>query len=67
MTIYSFNDTFTVCFTGKKNKKKKGVTVDLWSFLADGNGPAPNIPLKSSNWADDVEDDHGKSEKLPLS
>lgn len=43
------------------------MTVDLWSFLADGNGP-PNIPLKSSsNWADDVEDDHGKSEASPLS
>ncbi|XP_018314509.1 eukaryotic translation initiation factor 4B isoform X4 [Mycetomoellerius zeteki] len=48
---------------GKKNKKKKGVTVDLWSFLAGGNGPTPNIPLKSSNWADDVEDDHGFSSR----
>lgn len=43
------------------------MTVNLWSFLADGNGPAPNIPLKSSNWADDVEDDHGKSEESSLS
>ncbi|KYN44088.1 Eukaryotic translation initiation factor 4B, partial [Trachymyrmex septentrionalis] len=55
---------------GKKNKKKKGVTVDLWSFLADGNGPTPNIPLKSSNWADDVEDDHegfsSRSNKDPV-
>ncbi|XP_012060528.1 PREDICTED: eukaryotic translation initiation factor 4B-like [Atta cephalotes] len=54
----------------KKNKKKKGVTVDLWSFLADGNGPTPNIPLKSSNWADDVEDDHegfsSRSNKDPV-
>lgn len=48
-------------FAGKKGKKKKGVTVDLWSFLADGNGPTPNIPLKSSNWVDEVEDEHGKA------
>ncbi|KAL0119435.1 hypothetical protein PUN28_007731 [Cardiocondyla obscurior] len=44
--------------SGKKNKKKKGVTVNLYSFLADGSSPTPNIPLKSSNWADDVEDEH---------
>lgn len=43
------------------------MTVNLYSFLADGNGPAPNIPLKSSNWADDVEDDHGKLEESSLS
>jgi hypothetical protein len=49
-----------VYFIGKKGKKKKGVTVDLWSFLADGKGPTPNIPLKSSSWADDVENDRGK-------
>ncbi|XP_070165895.1 eukaryotic translation initiation factor 4B [Polyergus mexicanus] len=56
--------------SGKKGKKKKGVTVDLWSFLADGNGPTPNIPLKSSNWVDDVEDDHegysSRSSKDPV-
>ncbi|KAL6268813.1 hypothetical protein P5V15_001937 [Pogonomyrmex californicus] len=56
--------------SGKKNKKKKGVTVDLWSFLAEGNGQTPNIPLKSSNWADDVEDDHegysSRSNKDPV-
>jgi len=50
----------SVYFIGKKGKKKKGVTVDLWSFLADGKGPTPNIPLKSSSWADDVENDRGK-------
>lgn len=49
-----------MCSVGKKGKKKKGKTVDLWSFLAEGSGPTPNIPLKSSNWVDDVEDDHGK-------
>lgn len=46
-------------FVDKKGKKKKGKTVDLWSFLADGNS-VPNVPLKSTSWADDVEDDHGK-------
>ncbi|EFN64292.1 Eukaryotic translation initiation factor 4B [Camponotus floridanus] len=55
---------------GKKGKKKKGVTVDLWSFLAEGSGPTPNIPLKSSNWVDDVEDDHegysSRSSKDPV-
>lgn len=40
------------------------MTVDLWSFLADGSGPTPNIPMKSSNWVDDVEDDHGKSREF---
>ncbi|CAL1677512.1 unnamed protein product [Lasius platythorax] len=49
--------------SGKKGKKKKGVTVDLSTFLADGNGPAPNLPMKSSNWVDDVEDDHGYSSR----
>ncbi|XP_025987730.2 eukaryotic translation initiation factor 4B isoform X2 [Solenopsis invicta] len=56
--------------SGKKSKKKKGVTVDLWSFLAEGNGPTPNVPMKSSNWADDVEDDHegfsSRSNKDPV-
>ncbi|XP_071646164.1 uncharacterized protein Eif4b isoform X2 [Temnothorax longispinosus] len=57
--------------SGKKNKaKKKGKTVDLWTYLADGNGQAPNIPMKSSNWADDVEDDHegfsSRSNKDPV-
>lgn len=55
--------------SGKKGKKKKGVTVDLWSFLADGTG-TPNVPLKSSSWADDVEDDHegfsSRSNKDPV-
>ncbi|KAH0951032.1 hypothetical protein HN011_010131 [Eciton burchellii] len=56
--------------SGKKGKKKKGVTVDLWSFLADGKGPTPNIPLKSSSWADDVENDRegysSRSSKDPV-
>ncbi|CAL1677511.1 unnamed protein product [Lasius platythorax] len=56
--------------SGKKGKKKKGVTVDLSTFLADGNGPAPNLPMKSSNWVDDVEDDHegysSRSSKDPV-
>ncbi|KAI4503558.1 hypothetical protein M0802_000961 [Mischocyttarus mexicanus] len=43
---------------GKKGKKKKNCkTVDLMSFLADGGG-TPTIPLKSTSWADDVEDEH---------
>ncbi|XP_036147304.1 eukaryotic translation initiation factor 4B isoform X2 [Monomorium pharaonis] len=56
--------------SGKKNKKKKGVTLDLMSFLADGSGPTVNVPMKSSNWADDVEDDHegfsSRSSKDPV-
>lgn len=56
-----------MCFAGKKGKKKKGVTVDLMTFLGDDrNGPTPNMPLKSSSWADDVEDDHGMSRELSL-
>ncbi|XP_032682160.1 eukaryotic translation initiation factor 4B-like [Odontomachus brunneus] len=55
--------------SGKKGKKKKGVTVDLWSFLADGKSN-PNVPLKTSSWADDVEDDHdgfsSRSNKDPV-
>ncbi|XP_014470346.1 PREDICTED: eukaryotic translation initiation factor 4B [Dinoponera quadriceps] len=55
--------------SGKKGKKKKGVTVDLWAFLADGKSN-PNVPLKSSSWADDVEDDHegfsSRSNKDPV-
>lgn len=47
-------------FVGKKGKKKKGVTVNLMSFLADGKSNS-NVPLKSTSWADDVEDDHGES------
>lgn len=46
--------------TGKKGKKSKGKTVALQDFLADTPGGLANIPLKSTNWADDVEDDHGK-------
>ncbi|XP_020296060.1 eukaryotic translation initiation factor 4B-like [Pseudomyrmex gracilis] len=44
--------------SGKKGKKKKGVTIDLCTFLADGSGPVPTIPVKTSSWAEDVEDDH---------
>ncbi|XP_043487360.1 eukaryotic translation initiation factor 4B isoform X1 [Polistes fuscatus] len=56
---------------GKKGKKKKNCkTVDLMSFLADGGG-TPTIPLKSTNWADDVEDEHeggytSRSNKEPV-
>ncbi|KAK2589267.1 hypothetical protein KPH14_007824 [Odynerus spinipes] len=54
---------------GKKGKKKKNCkTVDLMAFLADGGG-TPTIPLKSTSWADDVEDDHGytsRSSKEPV-
>lgn len=57
----------SMCFVGKKGKKKKGVTVDLMTFLNEArNGPTPNMPLKSSSWADDVEDDHGESKELSL-
>lgn len=45
-------------FTGKKGKKKKGKTVALTEFLADGGNPGPTI--KSTNWADEVENEHGK-------
>ncbi|EZA53098.1 hypothetical protein DMN91_003056 [Ooceraea biroi] len=55
--------------SGKKGKKKKGTTVNLMSFLATQN-PAQNKPLKSSSWADDVEDDHegysSRSSKDPV-
>ncbi|XP_025153882.1 eukaryotic translation initiation factor 4B-like [Harpegnathos saltator] len=54
---------------GKKGKKKKGVTLDLMSFLADGKS-SPNVALKSTSWADDVEDDHegfsSRSNKDPV-
>ncbi|XP_043678563.1 eukaryotic translation initiation factor 4B isoform X1 [Vespula pensylvanica] len=57
--------------SGKKGKKKKNCkTVDLMSFLADGGG-TPTIPLKSTSWADDVEDEHeggytSRSNKEPV-
>ncbi|XP_011310027.1 eukaryotic translation initiation factor 4B [Fopius arisanus] len=41
----------------KKGKKAKMQTVALTEFLAS-NGGAPTIPLKSTSWADDVEDEH---------
>ena len=45
---------------GKKGKKSKGKTVALHDFLADTPGGLPSMPLKSTNWADDIEDEHGK-------
>lgn len=46
---------------GKKGKKKKGKTVGLMSFLADG-GTIPTVPVKPlGSWVDEVEDEHGKS------
>ncbi|XP_063230317.1 eukaryotic translation initiation factor 4B isoform X2 [Bacillus rossius redtenbacheri] len=45
--------------SGKKGKKTKGKTVPLNSFLADTPGGLPQsvVPRKSSNWADDVDND----------
>ncbi|XP_076239207.1 eukaryotic translation initiation factor 4B [Calliopsis andreniformis] len=55
--------------SAKKGKKKKGKTVDLMSFLADGGG-TPTVPVKSlSSWADDMEEEHGytsRSSKEPV-
>ncbi|KAG7197491.1 hypothetical protein KM043_013338 [Ampulex compressa] len=55
--------------SGKKGKKKKCKTVDLMSFLADGSG-TPTVPLKSSSWVDEVEDEHegfsSRSSKEPV-
>ncbi|XP_046435683.1 eukaryotic translation initiation factor 4B isoform X1 [Neodiprion virginianus] len=44
--------------SGKKTKKSKGKTLALTDFLADTPGGIPTAPLKTSNWADDVEDEH---------
>ncbi|XP_015120190.1 eukaryotic translation initiation factor 4B [Diachasma alloeum] len=53
----------------KKGKKAKMQTVALTEFLAS-NGGAPTIPLKSTSWADDVEDEHdgyhSRSSKEPI-
>ncbi|XP_051159819.1 eukaryotic translation initiation factor 4B-like [Leptopilina boulardi] len=56
--------------SGKKGKKSKGKTVALHDFLADSSGGVPSIPLKSANWADDIEDEHdgysSRSNKEPV-
>lgn len=56
--------------SGKKGKKKKCKTVDLMSFLADGSGAPPAVPVKPINWADDVEEEHegytSRSSKEPV-
>jgi len=55
-----------ICFSvlGKKNKKMKGKTFGLIEFLADGaSGPGAGqtvITRKSTNWADDVENEDGR-------
>ncbi|XP_066598017.1 eukaryotic translation initiation factor 4B-like isoform X2 [Prorops nasuta] len=46
---------------GKKGKKKKGKTLDLNSFLSENGGPTTGIVIKTSSWADDVDDEHGFS------
>ncbi|XP_076174720.1 eukaryotic translation initiation factor 4B isoform X2 [Ptiloglossa arizonensis] len=55
--------------SGKKGKKKKGKTVGLMSFLADG-GTIPTVPVKPlGSWVDEVEDEHGftsRSSKEPV-
>ncbi|XP_043252681.1 eukaryotic translation initiation factor 4B-like isoform X1 [Colletes gigas] len=55
--------------SGKKGKKKKGTTVDLMSFLADG-GATPAVPVKPLSWADEMEEDHegftSRSSKEPV-
>ncbi|KAK0182853.1 hypothetical protein PV327_000945 [Microctonus hyperodae] len=40
----------------KKGKKTKGQTIALTEFLAPGG--VPTVPLKSTSWADDYEEDH---------
>ncbi|XP_003703921.1 eukaryotic translation initiation factor 4B isoform X1 [Megachile rotundata] len=54
---------------GKKGKKKKGKTLDLMSFLADGSG-TPTVPVKSGCWADETDDEQegfsSRSSKEPL-
>ncbi|XP_015590284.1 eukaryotic translation initiation factor 4B [Cephus cinctus] len=57
--------------SGKKGKKSKGKTLALTDFLAETPGGIPSVPLKASNWADDVEDDYGggyssRSSKEPV-
>ncbi|XP_033224346.1 eukaryotic translation initiation factor 4B-like isoform X2 [Belonocnema kinseyi] len=56
--------------SGKKGKKSKGKTVALHDFLADTPGGLPSIPLKSTNWADDIEEEHdgymSRSSKEPV-
>ncbi|XP_020712163.2 eukaryotic translation initiation factor 4B-like isoform X2 [Athalia rosae] len=47
--------------SGKKTKKPKGKTLALTDFLADTPGGIQSVSLKTSNWADDVEDEHGFS------
>ncbi|XP_034941409.1 eukaryotic translation initiation factor 4B-like [Chelonus insularis] len=40
----------------KKGKKTKGQTLALTEFLAPGG--VPTVPIKTTNWADDVDDAH---------
>lgn len=55
-------DVFSVL--GKKNKKMKGKTFGLTEFLADGSSGSGAVQTviarKSTNWADDVENDDGR-------
>jgi len=59
-------ERIVICFSvlGKKNKKMKGKTFGLTEFLADGaSGPGAGQTMftrKSTNWADDVENEDGR-------
>ena len=54
-----------IYFVGKKNKKIKGKTLGLTEFLSDGGAPPGQkvVTRKTSNWADDVENEDGKCNK----
>ena len=66
MCVIKIVGTIGICFSvlGKKNKKMKGKTFGLTEFLADGaSGPGAGqtvITRKSTNWADDVENEDGR-------
>lgn len=46
----------------KKGKKSKGKTLALVDFLQETPGTLPSMPIRKStlNWADEVEDSHGR-------
>lgn len=48
----------------KKGKKTKGQTINLTEFLSSG---PPVVPLKSTSWADDVDDEYDNGSYMPKS
>lgn len=48
----------------KKGKKTKGQTVNLTEFLSSG---PPVVPLKSTSWADDPDDEYDNGSYMPKS